>query len=147
MLRGMEVLYASPDAVTTPLAHARRKERTAAITIALIVGFVLVVVARTALYATHLGAGDRHHLVMLMLSFIECTLALTAVLAIRQLLRITVDQIEQSQASQIQTRELTQALYRALARPADEGRRGSARPRTRVISTIAHDSARAPVGR
>lgn len=141
----MEALYASPSSVTSPLERARRQEKIASASIVLIVGTVIVIVVRAGLYASTTPASEHGGTFSAVLAIAEFIVTLATLVLMRQQVQVAVHQIEHAEASQIQTRELAQAMQ-ALARAVQSktsigsGQRHSARSASMGSSRAAFEA-------
>jgi hypothetical protein len=106
----MEQMHPIDHGPRSPLERARTQEKIATYSIALIVGFVIVLIVRAVTFAGAQPPGDQARIMSTIMTIAQFLVALATLAVVRHQVRVAVNQIEQSEAGEVRLQILAHAI-------------------------------------
>ncbi|HEV2739062.1 MAG TPA: hypothetical protein VGU66_10825 [Candidatus Elarobacter sp.] len=106
----MEQLHVTNHGSRSPLERARTQEKIATYSIALIVGFVVVLIVRAVTFAGTQPPGDQARIMSTIITIAQFLVTLATLAVVRHQVRVAVNQIEQSEAGEVRQQILAHAI-------------------------------------
>ena len=106
----MEQLHPTNHGPRSPLERARTQEKIATYSIALIVGFVVVLIVRAVTVAGTQPPGDQARIMSTIMTIAQFLVTLATLAVVRHQVRVAVNQIEQSEAGEVRQQILAHAI-------------------------------------
>lgn len=120
----------------SPLERAKTQERIATYSIALIVGLVVVMLARAVTVTAAQSAADQGRTMSVIVTIVQLIVTISTLLLVRHQVHLAVQQIEQADAGELRLQQLTDQVRRL----ADAT---GAKTTTKSIPTTRHDGVQA----
>ena len=106
----MEQLHPTNHGPRSPLECARTQEKIATYSIALIIGFVVVLIVRAVTFAGTQPPGDQARMMSTIMTIAQFLVTLATLAVVRHQVRVAVNQIEQSEAGEVRLQILAHAI-------------------------------------
>ena len=106
----MEQLHPTNQGPRSPLERARAQEKIATYSIALIIGFVVVLIVRAVIVVGTQPPGEQARMMNTMMTIAQFLVTLATLAVVRHQVRVAVNQIEQSEAGEVRLQILAHAI-------------------------------------
>jgi uncharacterized membrane protein YkgB len=112
----------------SPLERAKTQERIATYSVALIVGLVIVLIARAVTFSATQSAGSQERLMSLIMTIVQFIVTISTLMLVRHQVSIAVRQIEESEVVELRLQQLTEGVRKLAEAVQPDPRRPQAPP-------------------